>query len=48
MGRKNTDKTKEKKGVEREERQRTLLEQLGFAQMMFDFYTHPRLNKECG
>jgi hypothetical protein len=41
MARKTKDKTKEEKLVERDERQRTLLEKLGFAQMMFDFYMTP-------
>jgi hypothetical protein len=41
MARKNKDKTKEGKIVEREGRQRTLLEKLGFAQMVFDFYLAP-------
>jgi hypothetical protein len=31
-------KSKEEKFVEREERARRLLEKLGFAQMVFDFY----------
>jgi hypothetical protein len=34
-------KQKKYREVEKEERQRTLLEKLGFAQMMFDFYTAP-------
>ena len=34
-------KSKEEKIVEKEVRQRTLLEKLGFAQMMFDFYMAP-------
>jgi hypothetical protein len=41
MARKSKNKSKEEKVVEREERQRTLLEKLGFAQMMFDFYMTP-------
>jgi hypothetical protein len=41
MARKSKDKTKEEKVVERDERQRTLLEKLGFAQMVFDFYMAP-------
>jgi hypothetical protein len=38
MGRNSTKKSKEEKVVEKGERQRTLLEKLGFAQMVFDFY----------
>ena len=34
-------KSKEEKIVEKEERRRTLLEKLVFAQMMFEFYTAP-------
>jgi hypothetical protein len=41
VARKNTQNSKDEKIVEKEERQRTLLEKLGFAQMMFDFYTAP-------
>jgi hypothetical protein len=41
MARKTKDKSKEEKIVEREARQRTLLEKLGFAQMMFEFYLAP-------
>jgi hypothetical protein len=33
--------TKEEKMIEKEERQRRLLEKLGFVQMVFDFYTSP-------
>jgi hypothetical protein len=36
-------KTKEEKMIEKEERQRRLLEKLGLVQMMFDFYTAPVL-----
>jgi hypothetical protein len=39
MARKTIKKRSEEKIVENAERQRTLLEKLGFAQMMFDFYT---------
>ena len=35
------EKTKEEKMIEKEERQRRLLEKLGFVQMVFDFYTSP-------
>jgi hypothetical protein len=41
MARTTKDKTKEEKFVEQQERQRTLLEKLGFAQMVFDFYMAP-------
>jgi hypothetical protein len=42
MARKNIEKKgKEEKFVEQQERQRTLLEKLGFAQMVFDFYSAP-------
>jgi hypothetical protein len=41
VARKDTNKTKDEKGIEKEERQRTLLEKLRFAQLMFDFYTAP-------
>jgi hypothetical protein len=41
MARKTKDKTKEEKVIERDARQRTLLEKLGFAQMVFDFYMAP-------
>jgi hypothetical protein len=34
-------KTKEEKMIEKEERQRRLLEKLGLVQLMFDFYTAP-------
>jgi hypothetical protein len=37
MARKNTHRSKVERIVEQEERQRTLLEKLGFAQMMSDF-----------
>jgi hypothetical protein len=40
MARKNK-KTKEEKMIEKEERQRRLLEKLGLVQLMFDFYTAP-------
>ena len=33
--------SKQEKALEQEERQRKFLEKLGFAQMMFDFYTAP-------
>jgi hypothetical protein len=36
-----SDKLKEEKMAYKEERQRRLLEKLGFVQMMFDFYTAP-------
>ena len=35
------DKVKRKRGVEKEERERTFLERLGFVQMMFEFYAAP-------
>ena len=42
MARKNTNKkSKEEKFVEKQERARRILEKLGFAQMMFDFYMAP-------
>jgi hypothetical protein len=34
-------KSKEEKLIEKPERYRRLLEKLGFAQLMFDFYTAP-------
>jgi hypothetical protein len=41
MVKKRTGKSKEEKTVEREARQRALLEKLGFAQLVFEFYTAP-------
>jgi hypothetical protein len=41
MARKKSESSKEEKVVVKEERQRTLLEKLGFAQMVFDFYMAP-------
>jgi hypothetical protein len=42
MGKKSREtKSKEEKIVDKEKRQRRLLERLGFAQMMFDFYRAP-------
>jgi hypothetical protein len=35
------EKTKEEKRVYKEERQRQLLEKLGFVQLVFDFYSAP-------
>jgi hypothetical protein len=34
-------KSREEKMVEKEERRRTLLEKLGFAQLVFEFYLAP-------
>lgn len=39
MGRKYTRKPDVEKVIEKNERYRRLLEKLGFAQLMFDFYT---------
>jgi hypothetical protein len=41
MGRKSKEKSKQEKLIEKNERVRKLLERLGFAQLMFDFYTAP-------
>jgi hypothetical protein len=37
----NKDKVKRRKPLEKEERERTFLEKLGFVQLMFDFYMAP-------
>ncbi|MGH7204411.1 MAG: hypothetical protein ACREHC_08260 [Candidatus Levyibacteriota bacterium] len=34
-------KTKQEKIVEKVEKERSILERLGFVQLMFDFYTSP-------
>jgi len=34
-------KTKEERFLEKKEKERKFLERLGFAQMMFEFYTSP-------
>jgi hypothetical protein len=41
VGRKTSEQAKEQRAIEKERRQRTLLEKLGFAQLMFEFYTAP-------
>ena len=39
MAKKAKGKTKEEKVIEKENRQRKLLERLGFVQLVFDFYS---------
>jgi hypothetical protein len=41
MAREKPQKAEEEKIINNQERQRTLLEKLGFAQLMFEFYTAP-------
>jgi hypothetical protein len=41
MVKRRQEKLKEEKMMDRQERYRRLLEKLGFAQLVFDFYTAP-------